>query len=288
MRGVKAIRLAALLVLAPVAQAFGWGQEGHSIVAEIAQRRLTAVSLQKINTLLNSELPDLNNAQFALASIASWADDYRADGHDETGNWHFVDIPFGRDTYDAAADCKRNEKSGDCVINAIARVAATLADCAKPDSDRVAALKFLVHFIGDVHQPLHATTRINPDTGTDDRGGNEIEVTFRGARSNLHAVWDSLLILHKVYDWGEYVRLLETKWLAGKDIAALQTGDPIDWANAAHKSAQLVAYNFRPDHVLDEEYYADSIVVVDQQLALGGVRLARVLNEAFQSTQQCP
>jgi hypothetical protein len=69
---------------------------------------------------------------------------------------------------------------------------------------------------------------------------------------------------------------------------ALQNGDMISWANAAHKAAQLVVYNFRPDHVLDEEYYADSIPIVDQQLALAGLRLAQVLNEAFQPTPQCP
>jgi hypothetical protein len=268
----------------PHDRALAWGQEGHSIVAEIAQRRLSANALREINTLLGSELPGLEHAQFSLGSIASWPDDYRADHHDETRGWHFVDIPYDRDGYSGPRDCKLDEKYGDCIINELVRARAALADCSQQDRDRAIALKFVVHFIGDLHQPLHATTRTNPDTGEDDRGGNAIEVTFLGAKSNLHKVWDTDLIMHKVYDWGEYVRLLETKWLPGKDIAALQASDPVQWAEDAHKAGQLVVYNFRGDHVLDEEYYRDGIAVVDRQLALAGLRLARVLNEAL----QCP
>jgi hypothetical protein len=282
---MTALWLAAALWSAPADPALAWGQEGHSIVAEIAQRRLSKAALREVNALLASELPDdLKGAQFALASIASWPDDYRADHHDETSRWHFVDIPYDRDDYSAARDCALDPKFGDCIIDELPRARATLADCSKADTERAMALSFVVHFIGDLHQPLHATTRTNPDTGADDRGGNDIEVTFLGEKTNLHKVWDTNLIMHKVYDWGEYVRLLETKWLHGRNIAELQAGEPVRWAEDAHKAGQLVAYNFRPDHVLDEEYYRDGIAVVDQQLALAGVRLARVLNEAL----QCP
>jgi hypothetical protein len=273
--------------------ALPWGQEGHAIVAEIAQRRVSPQVNQKINALLGSELPALKSAQFSLASVASWADDYLHANHDETKNWHFVDIPFDRDFYNAAVDCKLDPKYGDCIVNALARFRLTLADCAKPIADRAMALKFVVHFVGDIHQPLHATTGVSPDTAGDDQGGNLIAVTSldqagKPQSSNLHKVWDSDLILRKVYDWGEYVRLLETQWLPGKDIAALQAGEPVDWAQDAHRAAHDVVYNFRPDHVIDDEYYRDAIPIVDRQLALAGLRLARVLNEALQPTAQCP
>lgn len=282
---MKAFWFAVLLAVVPLAQAHGWGQEGHSIVAEIADRRLDAATHDKVKTLLTSELPAaLKDAPVSLASIASWADDYRPT-HDGTRNWHFVDIPYDRDTYIALVDCALDAQYGDCIINAIDREKSILADCTKSVPDRVNALKFVVHFIGDLHQPLHATSRIDPETGKDDHGGNFVEVTFLGEKTNLHKVWDTLLIMHKVYDWGEYVRRLETEWLPGKDTAALQAGEPITWALAAHKAAHDVAYNYRPDHVLDEEYYRDSIPIVDQQLALAGVRLARVLNETLRSTQ---
>jgi hypothetical protein len=277
----------------PLEHAHGWGQEGHSIVAEIAQRRVEPAALEKIYKLLRSELPGLKgNAPVSLASIASWADDYRPT-HDETRNWHFVDIPYDRDTYRPDEDCRLDPKYGDCAVNAIARARQSLADCTKPNDERVAALKFLVHFVGDIHQPLHAISRIDPDTGNLDQGGNTIEVTLFDkktkvyVKTNLHAAWDTDVIMHKVYDWGEYVRLIETTWLPGKDIAALQAGDPADWARAAHRAAVEVSYNFRPDHMLDEEYFRDSEPIVDQQLALAGVRLARLLNEALQPTAQC-
>lgn len=291
---MKRLGFAALLVLAPLEQAFPWGQEGHSIVAEIAQRRLGETTQQKVNALLASEFPDLKGAHISLASIASWPDDYRADNHDESSNWHFVDIPYDRDAYNAAVDCKLDAKYGDCVVNALSRFTAALADCSKLAGERVMALKFVVHFVGDLHQPLHATERTDPETGKGDRGGNTIHLTFfdkktkQNKTTDLHKLWDSEIILQKVYDWGEYVRLLETQWLPGKDIATLQAGNPIDWAQDAHKAARLVAYNFRPDHVIDEEYFRDSTPIVDRQLALAGVRLARVLNDALKPTRQCP
>ena len=290
---VRSVWLAALLALLSAGPALPWGQEGHSIVAEIAQRRVSPQVNNKINALLGSELPALKSAQFSLASVASWADDYLHLNHNETRNWHFVDIPYDRDFYNAAADCKLDPQYGDCVVNALARSRNTLADCTKPVAERAMALKFVVHFVGDIHQPLHDTTGINPDTAADDLGGNFILVTFmdkdnKPQNSNLHKVWDTDLIMRKVYDWGDYVRWLEINWLPGKDVAALQAGDAVDWAQDAHKAAQIVVYNFRPDHVIDEEYYKDAIPVVDRQLALAGLRLARVLNEALQPTAQCP
>jgi len=277
-----------LLTLVPLGEAHGWGQEGHSIVAEIADRRLDAVTRRKITDLLAGELPVLNGLHISLGSIASWPDDYRADSHNETQRWHFVDIPYDRDTYVESRDCIDDPQFGVCIIKAIEQVKATLADCGKPAAERAAALKFLVHFIGDLHQPLHVISRVDPETGNDDQGGNLVLVTFLGQPSKLHKVWDSDLILHKVYDWGEYVRLLETTWLPGKDLAALQAGDTVGWAEAAHKAAHDVAYNYRPDHVLDDEYYRDAIPIVERQLALAGVRLARVLTDTLRPVECKP
>jgi S1/P1 Nuclease len=277
-----------LLLSVGVTETWAWGQEGHSIVAEIAQRRLSPVALQKMNELLVGEFPGLPaSSRIGLASIASWADDYRA-SHDESRNWHFVDVSYGRDHYDPATDCQLDATYGDCIINAVGRFTAVLGDCSRPAGERRPALKFVAHFIGDLHQPLHAATRVNPDTAADDRSGNEIKVTFLGVPTNLHHVWDTDLIMHKVYDWGEYVRLLETQWLPGKDTEALQRGNTTQWAEEAHRAAQVVAYNFRPDHVLDEEYYADATATVDRQLALAGLRLARVLNDVLAPTTRCP
>jgi hypothetical protein len=270
---MKAICFSALLVLIPLKHAYAWGQEGHSIVAEIAQRRLDRDTLRKVKTLLGGEI--------ALASVASWADDYRA-AHGETAGWHFVDIPYERNTYEAAVDCKTDPEQGDCIINALDRVQKTLADCTKPNGERFEALKFLIHFVGDVHQPLHAAER------NGDHGGNDVHVTFFGKNVNLHAVWDTEIIMHTVFAWGTYVSRLEAKWFPGHDLSGLIGGTPVDWALESHKFARDVAYDFPADTHLDMDYYNKSVAVVDQQLALAGVRLARILQETLRSTASCP
>lgn len=260
----RATVLACLLALAPVDEAFSWGASGHSIIAEIAQRRLQPQVLAQIEELLGG--------QVSLASIGSWADDV-ALVRPETINWHFVNIPYEASDYDPHRDCQPTSR-GDCVINAIARSRATLADASAPKEKRAEALKFLVHFVGDVHQPLHAIDR-------NDAGGNKLLVTFFGTPMSLHAVWDYGMIDRRTYDWGEYVEILERDWLPGKDIRALQAGTPVDWALQAHAAAVEVAYVVPKDLALSESYYQQSLPTVDQQLALAGIRLAHTLNAVF-------
>lgn len=193
---MRAVWLAWLVVVMSVSQAWSWGQEGHSIVAEIAQRRLDPATLDKIANLLALEAPALDRPNVTLVSIANWADDYRAD-HKDTAGWHFVNIPDDRSTYDPDADCK----NGDCVIDAIVRFRPVLADCSKSVTERLQALKFIVHFIGDIHQPLHTSERWDAYTAKDDQCGNLVPVTFFGQTTNLHAVWDTGLIMRTVYNW---------------------------------------------------------------------------------------
>jgi hypothetical protein len=156
----------ALLTLASPQQAFAWGQEGHSIVAEIAERRLDIDTVNKVRVLLGGNV--------SMASVSSWADDFRS-SHPETAGWHFVDIPLDKTAYDPTRDC--NPDKGDCIIHAIARFKSVLGDCSKSLAERSEALRFLIHFVGDIHQPLHDETRYGAD-GKDDRGGNDVQVTF--------------------------------------------------------------------------------------------------------------
>jgi hypothetical protein len=276
MNPMKAALLGVIIALVPAQRVLAWGQEGHSIVAELAERRLDPDTLRKVKALLGGEA--------SLASVGSWADDYRA-LHRETAGWHFVDIPFDKTAYDPTRDCDPDK--GDCVIHAIARFRSAIADCSKPLTERSEALKFLVHFVADVHQPLHAETRFGSD-GKDDRGGNDVAVTFFDQKTNLHTVWDTSLIMHTVYNWGAYVTRLQTGWLNGRDVSALQGGTPIDWAMEAHQFAQNVAYDFPAGGVLGDEYFAKASPVVDRQLALAGIRLARLLQEALRSADACP
>jgi hypothetical protein len=261
------LRTGLLLVafgLGAVTEAASWGASGHSIIAEIAQRRLNPQALRTIKELLGGDV--------SLASVASWADEL-AQVRPETVNWHFVNIPYDATSYDPARDCKETPR-GDCVINAIARARAVLADRKASRQQRAEALMLLIHFVGDVHQPLHAANR-------NDAGGSQVAVTFFDRPMSLHGVWDFGIIDKRTYDWGEYVRYLEQCWLRGKDISILQQGTPVDWAQEAHRAAVDVAYAVPDDFKLGQPYYERSLPVVDRQLALAGVRLARVLNQAL-------
>lgn len=269
MRTVLAV---AMLWLLPHQAAWAWGQEGHSIVAEIAQQRLTPAAAAAVKALLGGDV--------SLASIASWADDIR-DERPDTYNWHFVDMPLDVARYDPALYCKPDPNKGDCVINAIARARATLGDRKAPKARRTEALMFLVHFVGDVHQPLH--------TVADNEGENTLHVSFftdptfkTREETNLHAVWDQGLIHTQFWDWGAYVRWLNTSWFPGKTIARLSAGTPVTWAEEAHKVAHDDACpGVTEGAALDQAYIARVRPLLDQQLALAGLRLARLLNETL-------
>jgi hypothetical protein len=262
---IRAAFLAGLFALFPLNQAWSWGPSGHSIVAEIAQHQLHPTVFAQIERLLGG--------QTSLASVSTWADEV-VKQRPETTRWHFVDIPYDATNYDPNRDCNPTPK-GDCIINAIERLLATLKDRSEPKQRRAEALMFLVHFVGDLHQPLHVTERDN------DAGGNRVAVTFFDVPMSLHMVWDIGIIERRTRGWGEYVRLIEHDWLPGKDIRKLQRGSLVDWALEAHAAAANVAYVLPDDLKLGEAYYQQSVPTVDRQLALAGIRLARLLNEAF-------
>ena len=276
---MRAIACAALLALPLGGPALAWGPEGHSIVAEIAQQRLTPQAALAVQGLLSGR---------SLASIASWADDIR-DQRPDTSQWHFVDIPLDVSQYDPARDCKPSAE-GDCVVAELNRLKTDLR-CAGSAAGKLDALKFAVHFLGDIHQPLHAVG--------DQRGGNGIPVVvfLKGLActqacktpllSNFHAAWDSDLIHAAVFAWGSYVDRLEQGWL--KTPAAqkpgIDGGTPADWAVETHAAAQTV-WNLLPaNHVIDDAYFQNALPVLDRQLGVAGLRLARVLNDAYASSE---
>jgi predicted secreted acid phosphatase len=265
--------------------AAAWGQEGHSIVAEIGERRLDAKAREAVANILGPGT--------SLASVSSWADGYRAD-HRETARWHFVDMARARQVYDPAVDCRLDEKEGDCTVNALERLREVLA-CGTNEAARRDALKFAVHFVGDIHQPLHAAGEL--------RGGNDQKITGKVhtatcgrpgcevtvSAPNLHSLWDGELIRWTVYDWGTYVERLEERVLKGNDFQMKVVNEkPEDWAMQSHAIAAMVwpTVSASAPMVIDDAYYQRVLPVLDQQLALGGVRLARYLNDAFSAS--CP
>lgn len=264
-----------VVLAASIADALAWGQDGHSIIAEIAQRRLSNEAAKMVEEVLGRG--------HSLASIASWADDYRS-LHPETAGWHFVDIPIGSDQFDPKTECANDN----CVIAQLDRLKRDIR-CADTMQLKNEALRFAVHFVGDVHQPLH--------TVADARGANGIPVdvymhglTCTGAcqpahiHTNLHAAWDSVLIERTVWDWGAYVERLENGWLTSEEARGADGGSPLDWALESHQAAQTL-WNLTPsDGVLGDDYFHKVLPILDRQLGLAGLRLARFLNEGYAST----
>src|SRR5262249_18183641 len=215
---------------ASIGEVLAWGEEGHAIVAEIAQRRLNDTARAAVSTILSNASPTLKNA--SLASFASSADDYRP-SHTETSNWHFVDIPLQENAYDPARDCKPDAR-GDCIIAELDRLRADLV--CKTGEEQFKALKFAVHFVGDIQQPLH--------TVLEELGGNNIfvEVQMKGGVctgpctvpttdfAKFHDLWDFVLIQKTVFAWGSYVERLEDGWLKSADAKGADAGTPTEWA----------------------------------------------------------
>ena len=279
---MKALCVAGILALVPFHQAWAWGQEGHSIVAEIAQRRLNPAAADAVNRLLEKA---------SMASIASWADDVRTSRR-STGNWHFADIPIAEDKFDRARDCKPDPDNGDCIVAELERLRNELR-CAPTDAAKKEALQFAVHFLGDIHQPLH--------TVHEQVGGNAVDILvfMRGRTSdrgklalessNLHSVWDDLLISKLEWAWGSMVARLEREWLKSSEATTpgIDGGTPTAWAEETHKVAQNIWKMTPSNHILDEDYLNKAKPIIERQLGVAGLRLARFLNEAYGSTQ-CP
>jgi nuclease S1 len=266
-----------LLALAGTARLSAWGAQGHHIVARIAWALMTPAARAEAERLLGG-------GQDVFVAAATWADDVRS-SRPETYNWHFVDIPANRAHYDAARDCRPTDK-GDCVIAEIARARAELADPGRPDVLKTEALKFLIHFVGDVHQPLHAIDN-------HDRGGNDVQVVAlrgeEGRDTNLHAAWDTGLInLSTETEAARATRLLD-------DLKAHPPGvslDVIAWAEESHDVARRVAYHYPGFSLagppgepvtLDAAYRAAAMTAIDRQLELSGARLGALLNALWRS-----
>jgi S1/P1 Nuclease len=269
-------RIAAIVALFTFlpAQLPAWSAKGHAIIADVASARLTPVSRNNLRVLLG------NNS---LASIANWADAIKND-QPETFGWHFVDIPRSAKGFAGERDCDRVQDKGpaaqtdhhNCVVDRIAMFRQVLADENASEHDRLLALMFLVHLVGDVHQPLHAIA--------DARGGNDIKVTVFGSDQcgdypcNLHGAWDYSLIEHTGFTEEAYVHHLQD--LIRKNHWEQKAGGSAeDWANESHRAALQVWVS--NGAALGGGYYQANIHVLDERLALAGVRLAALLNDTL-------
>ncbi len=254
----------ALLVTATPARADRdefWGQFGHRVIARVAAGRLTPEARQAVRALLPGE---------SLASVASWADQIRSE-RPETGPWHYVNIPIWDSIYRPAAVCPH----GACVIGALETQLARLSNRTLPRAERAEALKWVVHLVGDMHQPLHVGDR-------GDRGGNDVKLTYDGKPGNLHAIWDTGLLLATGVSEEQLVVQVERTLRQRGDLGRLTSGSILEWAMESHAVSRDVAYPFLPRSLeLDDRYLAKVRPILEDRVLRASVRLADLLNRAL-------
>lgn len=259
----------AFLAFAPPASA--WSVRGHRLVGQLAERELVPDTRAEVARLLAGE------PEPTLAGVSAWADQVRANDPvlgRRSAPWHYVTMRAPDCAYDAARDCP----GGDCVVEAIRTQSAILADRGRSLADRRQALKFVVHFVGDVHQPLHASNR-------GDKGGNTVQVRIPqhggGERGgNMHSLWDRGLI--------DYTGLSEPDYLAHLERVPLVIGHaapglpPSAHAWAEHACAIAMRPGLYPATAAPPPGYMEAWTpLVDEQLRRAGIRLAQVLNAAL-------
>lgn len=269
------------LVLSAATPAHAWGPDGHAIIAEIAARELSPETAAKITELLEA-----NPAGTSLVEIASWADAVRPT---EPYRWsaplHYVNMPADATGYDHARDCPPNEEGYGCVVSAVDRFARELGDESLTAEQRIEALMFLVHFVGDLHQPLHGGRQ-------EDRGGNDIAITFLGTETNLHRAWDSQIL--EAITGGQPWPIVADELHANIGdlhrvayLADTANGNWIDtagrWAFESHHLAEAHCYIIGNGETVGIDYAMDVAPVVLVRLQQAGVRLAAVLEHAMQA-----
>lgn len=268
------LALSALLLMSIAPTASAWGALGHQLVGRLAERELEPATRAEVAALLAGETDP------TLGGVAVWADTMRTGDPDRfrvTSNWHYVNTPPGTCRFDAARDCK----DGACVIGSIEAQKTILADPRQPLPARRDALKFLVHFVGDIHQPLHASNQ-------GDLGGNQFQISLRTdiepeayARkhfvdgvmgTNLHSIWDFYVLASAKTDLAAYAERL-----AAEPPIVDHVADTESWA--AESCGLIAELGLYPaGHKMDQTYLDKFRPHAEQRVRVAAHRLAGMLN----------
>jgi hypothetical protein len=259
----------ALLCVLNASPAYAWGDEGHKVVCEIAFNKVKSSTRAAIVRLINAD------GEFqSFSDACTWPDHPR-----KRASEHFVNL--SRDSSGLTDDCG---VSSPCVVTAIAQDFAVLSSTTASDGDKAASLKFLGHWVGDVHQPLHVSFQ-------DDRGGNEIRVSGE-CTSNLHSAWDSCLVQAAVGgDVADAAARLGAS-ITQEQIQTWTQSDPKQWANESFKIAESVTTKYCEMHgnscdapfgsvQIDQAYMKTNLPIVKERLQKAGIRLASLLDKAL-------
>ncbi|MFS4417667.1 S1/P1 nuclease [Maribacter sp. 2307ULW6-5] len=235
-----------------------WSKTGHRVTGEVANQYLTRKARKAIDKLLNGQ---------SLAAVSTFGDDIKADRkYREFSPWHYVNFPADKKYTDVEPS-----EQGDVVMG-IQKCIAVVKDKNSSLEDKRFYLKFLVHLMGDLHQPMHVGRK-------EDKGGNDIQLQWFGRGTNLHRVWDSNMI----NDYGMGYRELASNLprLSKEEVKQIQQGNVLTWVEESQELANKVYDSAAVGEKLGYRYSYDWWPTVEQQLQRGGIRLAAVLNDMF-------
>lgn len=235
-----------------------WGKTGHRVVAAIADSYLSGSAKRHIKKLLHRE---------SLAFVSTFGDEIKSDKrYEEFYTWHFVNMPFDK-TYE------KSEKNPDGdLVTGIAYCKKIIQDKNASDVDKAFYLKMLIHLVGDLHQPMHVGLE-------SDRGGNDIKLQWQFRDSNLHKVWDSQMIDGFSMSYSELANNAE--YITRKQVKAIQKGTIIDWVNETQQLTKKVYASAKAGDNLRYDYSYHYLDIARKQMQIGGIRLAKVLNDLF-------
>lgn len=260
---VHGVLAVSVLFCFPV-RAAAWGSVGHRAVVVLAAEYLDPEIRKAVDALLAGE---------TMSEVVMWPDDSRNNTHKHTYNWHFVNIPITSSGYKESRDCKPRTR-GDCVVNAIERLKVALADTSLSNAAKREALIFTLHFVGDIHQPLHA--------GHDnDLGGTQRDIAAIGGSDKLHAAWDSGILRSLNRTQSKLVERARN-WVNTQDRTAVAAGTARDWAAESFHIARDIAYvHVEDDDTIDNNEAREAGRIIDKRIGRAAVRLAAILNEAL-------
>ena len=261
---------------------FAWNSAGHRIIAQIAYDQLTPAAKKEVDALtavmFHSRYPE---ERFLKA--ATWPDRIRK-SMPQYSSWHYIDLPFVKDNIKPAATASDN------VVTKIVYAEKTVADQSENIHVRAQYLSFLIHFVGDIHQPLHCATLYSSAFPEGDKGGNDYPIDTPIA-NNLHWYWDEGLGLfysaprHYRFHYDQ-VEAIAKEWMAAYPPSFFgvkrQQQSVMQWAMEGHNIATTFIYQLPPNTVPTKDYIQQGQMIVKERAVLAGDRLAMVLNGIYQ------
>jgi hypothetical protein len=239
-----------------------WGWAGHKTVVGIAENHLSIKAKAGVQMLLKDT---------AMTDVASWADEaLNQPGLKFTAPWHYANVPLGL-TYDQFSKTLSDPNTVN-IYNALQKSIHVLNQINNPPAMRAQALKFIIHLVGDAHQPMHVRR-------AEDKGGNTIQVQFDGKGTNLHSLWDGKLIGKQGLSVPQMT--VDYDRATPREIKQWQSDDIIKWLYESYQISSKLYSELEKGNTVDDKYYKDHLPVIQKRIEMAGIRLAGILNQAF-------